>query len=519
MERARRSGILLHPTSLPGAGGIGSLGPAAHRFLEQMQRAGQSVWQVLPLGPTGYGDSPYQSFSAFGGNMLLISPERLAEDGLVDAADVDALPPGDADRVSFGRVIPARQELLTKAYRAFAEGKGTEELRTAFPEFRTRESPWLDDFTLFGAIHDTERKAWVEWPAALAAREPDALEEARGRHREDMDRLAFVQFLFFRQWDAVRAKARELGIEILGDVPLFVAHDSCDVWVHRQLFDLQDDGSPRVLAGAPPDMFTDDGQLWGNPLYDWDRLREQEFAWWVARMRGALRLYDSVRLDHFRGFVGCWATPAGEKTARNGEWVPVPGQELFDCLRGQLEAMPFVAEDLGDITPEVHELRDRYGFPGMKILQFGFAGDPRTNEFAPHNYSRNSVVYTGTHDNETIRGWWSDGRGAHGRAEEEVAEESARIAALIGTDAEDAHWGFLRIALSSIADTAIVPIQDVLGLGNEARMNTPSRAEGNWGWRMREDAFTDELIARLRDLTAATGRWPEGVSRPENGTP
>jgi 4-alpha-glucanotransferase len=504
----RSSGVLLHVTSLPGLGGIGTLGAEAVRFLDHLEAAGQSVWQVLPLGPTGYGDSPYQSFSAFAGNPLLIDGPRLLEERLVEARDLDAIPPGDPARVDFGAVIPARRALLSKAFESFRAGRGPSTLAREFSEFREAHAGWLEDFALFMAIHDARGTAWVEWPEAERQREDAALRAARSRHADEIVGAAFAQFLFFRQWRHVRAEAAARGIQVLSDMPLFVAHDSCDVWSHRDLFDLDAAGMPRTMAGAPPDDFTADGQLWGNPLYDWDRLRERGFDWWVARVRSALALCDRVRLDHFRGFLGCWASAAGETTARNGKWVPVPGAELFERLRAEFGSLPFVAEDLGDISPDVHALRDHLGLPGMKILQFGFGGDPRENEFAPHHFVRNAVVYSGTHDNETMRGWWESLARAAGPRQKAAADERARILALIGTDGSEIHWDFVRLALASVADTAIVPMQDLLGLGNEARMNTPGNPSGNWAWRMAEGAWTDSIGERLSLLTRATGREP-----------
>jgi 4-alpha-glucanotransferase len=475
--------------------------------LERLHGAGQSIWQVLPLGPTGFGDSPYQALSAFAGNPLLVSPVRLVDEGLATAEEVARLPEGRPERVDFGAVIPAKRELLAAAHRAFRRGAGPAELASAFEAFREDASPWLEDFALFAALHDEQARAWIEWPELLARRDAAALRDARQRLHDEIDRVEVEQFLFARHWGEVRAKATALGIEVLGDVPLFVAHDSCDVWAHRELFDLDESGRPRVLAGAPPDAFTEDGQLWGNPLYDWRRPRKRLFRWWVERLREALRRYDRVRLDHFRGFVGCWATPAGETTARNGRWLPVPGAKLFATLRTELGELRFVAEDLGDITPEVRQLRDRLGFPGMKILQFGFAGDPRENEYAPHNLPPHCVVYPGTHDNETMQGWWRNASFARGLAAAEVDEARARILALTGTDGREIHWDFIRMALASVADDAVLSMQDVLGLGEEARMNSPGDKEDNWQWRLREEEWS-QAAERLARLTRATGRWP-----------
>ncbi|GJM43319.1 MAG: 4-alpha-glucanotransferase [Gemmatimonadota bacterium] len=509
MTASRASGLLLHPTSLPGPPGIGDLGPAALGFLQTLHGAGQSLWQVLPLGPTGYGDSPYQTLSAFAGNPLLIAPEVLKEEGLLTAKAVAAVSAGAPDRVDFGAVIAAKTALLQQAWKAFDGGAGSPELREDWAGFREREQAWLEDWTLFAALHDRHRKSWVDWPRELAGREEKALETARSELSREIKRHAFSQFLFFRQWDAVRARATELGIRVFGDLPLFVAHDSADVWAHPDLFDLDEQGHPLRLSGAPPDVFTDDGQLWGNPLYRWDALEKSDFAWWVDRVRAAFRLFDLVRIDHFRGFAACWASPAGETTARNGQWDPVPGAKLFEVLQRELGELAFVAEDLGEITPDVNELRDRFGFPGMRILLFGFGGDPNENTFALFNHERNSVVYTGTHDNETVCGWFRDGiYTSMNRPKKEAEEERARVLTCTGTDGSEIHWDFIRLAMLSVADTVVVPVQDVLGLGNEARMNFPGTQNENWVWRLAPDQWTDEHSRRLVDLARATGRTP-----------
>lgn len=505
MERTRRSGVLLHPTSLPGPGGIGTIGPQAVRFLDWLRDAGQTVWQVLPLGPTGYGDSPYQSFSAFAGNPLLVSPELLRRDGLIADADVAALPRGRKARVDFGAVIESRRALFAAVLASFDAGRVPDELRAGLDEFREREAGWLDDFALFLAVHEEHGRPWNEWPAPLAERDPQAMAEARARHHEGIRRVEIAQFLFFRQWHELRARADGMGIRLLGDLPLFVAHDSCDAWVNRDLFELDDDGRPTSLAGAPPDDFTADGQLWGSPLYRWDRSRERGFDWWVARARAALRLCDEVRLDHFRGLAACWATPAGEKTARNGVWVPVPGAELLEKLRTELDGLPFLAEDLGHITPDVIELRERFELPGMRVLQFAFGGDPVTNEHRPYNIPVRSAVYTGTHDNPTTKEWWKAGRFGGDRPR---AEARADVRALTGAGGSDIHWGLIRLALASAADTAIVPMQDVLGLGREGRMNAPGTDRHNWSWRLRERDLEGREGARLAALTRSSGRAP-----------
>ena len=502
----RRAGVLLHPTSLAGPPGIGDLGPAAYQFLDTLHAAEQSLWQVLPLGPTGYGDSPYQSPSAFAGNPLLVSPALLVDDGLLDADAPSRVPAGTPGRVDFGTVLPAKRSLLAAAHDALRAGRGANELHTGFDEFREREKAWLHDYALFAAIHDERHEPWVAWPEPLRDRDAAALGDARARLADSIERIAFGQYLFFRQWIALRKRAAELRISFFGDVPLFVAHDSVDVWAHRDLFDLDEQGRPLRVSGAPPDQFTDDGQLWGNPLYRWDVLKSRGFDWWVERMRATFRLFDRVRVDHFRGLVAGWVVPAGEKTAKNGAWVPTPGRELFAALKAALGEMPIVAEDLGDITPDVVALREELGLPGMKVLLFGFSGDPKTNEYAPHAHLPNFVVYTGTHDNETVQGWFREGIWAIERERAEAEEEKRRVLAITGGHEATIHWDFVRLAMTSPAETAIVPVQDLLGLGNDARMNVPGRESGNWSWRMRPWDWTSELTARLAELTRATGR-------------
>jgi 4-alpha-glucanotransferase len=500
----RGAGVLLHPTCLPGPHGIGDLGSAAHRFLDSLHGAGQSYWQVLPLGPTGYGDSPYQALSAFAGNPLLVAPDALAEDGLLSPEE--AVPPGGtASTVDFGAVIPRKRALLARAHDAFRR-RQPGPLEEGWRAFRAAET-WLDDYALFAALHDERQAAWPAWPAPLRDREPAALREARERLAPAIERIAFSQFLFFRQWGALRTAAAARGVKLFGDLPLFVAHDSADVWAHRELFDLDAEGRPNRLSGAPPDMFTDDGQLWGNPLYRWDVLEARDFDWWVARARATLGLFDLVRLDHFRGFCACWTVPAGEATARNGRWEEVPGKALLSALRVTLGGLPFVAEDLGVITPDVVELRERFGFPGMKVLLFAFGGDPGTSEYLPHNHGRDFVVYTGTHDNETVQGWFRDGIFTSVvRPREEAEAERRRVLDYAGGDEASIHEAFVRLAMTSVADTAIIPVQDLLGLGNEARMNVPGRPAGNWTWRLAEGQWSEEASERLARISRAAGR-------------
>ena len=505
MSRTRTSGILLHPTSLPGGSGIGSLGAEAHRFAAWLADAGQSLWQVLPLGPTGYGDSPYQCFSAFGGNPLLVDLALLAEEGLLEAAEVPG-PPVDETLVDYGAVIESKLPALARAAEAFRE-KAPPAERLAFAAFCAANAPWLDDLAHFLALKASHGgRSWVEWEPALAARQPEAMRRSRRELAREVENRQVAQYLFFRQWAALRARCAALGVRVMGDVPIFVAHDSADVWAHPELFKLGADGRPLVQAGVPPDYFSATGQLWGNPIYRWDVMARDGFAWWTARFRSAFALFDQVRLDHFRGFEAHWEVPGGDQTAENGEWVKGPGRALFDALHRALGPLPIVAENLGVITPEVEALRERYRFPGMAVLQFAFGGDPLTNTFLPHHYTRDLVVYTGTHDNDTTAGWWSAGVGDTTRTSEDVQAERDFALAYLASDGREIHWDFVRAALASVADTAIVPLQDVLGKGGEARMNVPSREHGNWCWRFRAGDLTDAHRDRLRTLAATYGR-------------
>jgi 4-alpha-glucanotransferase len=488
MELQRSSGVLLHPTSLPGPYGIGDLGPEAARFLRWLRAAGQRAWQVLPLGPTGYGDSPYQSFSAFAGNPLLISPDRLVEEGALSPADVSDAPELPTSKVDYGAASEWKLGLLREAHARAGELPG-------FEEFRGLHSGWLDDYALFMALKDDHGGGpWVEWPPELRDREPAALAAARERLGGDIAFYRFVQHAFFRQWEAVRREAASLRIQVVGDLPIFVAHDSADVWAHRELFYLDAGGAPTVVAGVPPDYFSETGQLWGNPLYRWDALAERGYGWWAARIWLSLRLYDSVRIDHFRGFESYWEVHGGAGAAVDGRWVPGPGLEFFRALRERLGELPIIAEDLGVITPEVEALRDAARLPGMKVLQFAW-GEP-DSQYMPHNYPANCVVYTGTHDNDTTRGWWR-------RAPKEEKELLRRY---LGRAPRDISWDMLRLALGSVARLSIAPAQDLLALGSEARMNTPGAEAGNWTWRLGPDALTPALAERLRDLCETYGR-------------
>jgi 4-alpha-glucanotransferase len=504
MKLTRSSGVLLHPTSLPGPHGIGDLGPEAHKFVDFLDAAGQTYWQLMPLGPTGYGDSPYQSFSAFAGNTLLVSPEQLAADGLLAADDLAAAPEFPAARVEFERVIEYKRGLLQKAYENFKAGGS--ELAADYEGFRGFASAWLDDWALFAALKDEHKGAsWHTWQQGIARRDPAALDYAREAFRDRVEAHRFSQFLFFLQWFRLKRYANERGVKLVGDVPIFVAHNSADVWARPHLFQLKDDGSPRVVAGVPPDAFSKTGQLWGNPLYDWEAMRREGFGWWTERMRATLSLVDLVRVDHFRGFAACWEVPAEHETAEHGRWADAPGRELFGALRASLGDPPVIAEDLGTITPDVHRLREELGLPGMRVLQFAFGGDPDDTHL-PHNYTRDSVVYTGTHDNDTTVGWFEARADGRAGADEGLKRERANALKYIGTAGREIHWDFIREAFKSVAALAIVPAQDLLGLGSEARMNLPATPEGNWAWRLADGALADDLAARLRETTALYGR-------------
>jgi 4-alpha-glucanotransferase len=502
----RLAGILLHPTSLPGRHGIGELGPEATAFLDFLAETGQRLWQVLPLGPTGYADSPYQCFSAFAGNPLLVSLDALREEGLVSAAELAKAPAFPEREVDFGAVIAFKQPLLARAFSVF-EKKGDAERARAFEEFRRASSQWLPDFALFMALkRANEGRAWHTWESTLVAREAGALDRARRDLAREIREVEFEQWLFFEQWASLRAQAHRRGISIMGDIPIFVAHDSADVWAHPELFQLAADGRPAFQAGVPPDYFSATGQLWGNPLYRWDALARTGYAWWIDRFRAVLALVDRVRLDHFRGFEAYWEVPGDAPTAVDGRWAKGPGADFFDALLRSFSSLPIVAEDLGVITPEVEALRDRYGFPGMAILQFAFGTDAQANDFLPHNYPRNKAVYTGTHDNDTVLGWWTSGVGDTTRTKEEVAREHERALAYVGGDGTEIHWDFIRTLFVSVADTAVAPLQDVLGEGAGSRMNLPGRPNGNWRWRFAKGALTPPIRRRLRLVTEGSGR-------------
>jgi 4-alpha-glucanotransferase len=490
----RSSGVLLHPTSLPG-GPIGDLGTSARVFIEWLAGAGQSFWQILPLVAIDEGGSPYNGISAAGANPLLISLELLLEDGLLRSDEIHD-PAGDTTaRVDFDRATRLKLELLTRAHGRMEAGANPGMSRE-FEEYRVRNAGWLEDFTLFRALRDAHGgAAWTEWRPELRDRDVHARAAAREKFAREIEISAFRQYLFDRQWSDLREYAETLGVRIIGDIPIFVAHDSADVWANQDIFRLDQRGRPVVVAGVPPDYFSETGQRWGNPLFRWDVLRERNYDWWVARFRRTLSWVDVIRIDHFRGFESYWEIPADEETAVNGQWRTGPGAEFFHVVERELGIMPVIAEDLGLITKSVEELRDELGFPGMRVIQFAFDGDPQ-NPHLPVNYATNTVAYTGTHDNDTIAGWW----------EKSSADERQAVRSHFEVDPLEPHWGFVERVLDSRASLAIVPAQDILGLGSEARMNTPGTTAENWVWRLHPDELTAPLQDRLRAITYRSGR-------------
>ena len=492
MQSLRTSGILLHPTSLPGSGGIGSLGAEARSFIDFLAQSGQSLWQLLPLGPTGYGNSPYSCYSAFAGNPLLINCEILAQEG--DLSREQCLDDEGTHQVDYPLVQERKLRLLRKGADTFLERQdaaGGED----FLRFR-ETTPWLQDFALFMSLKELFGGAcWNDWPEEIRLRAPHALADYAARLVREITIHCYMQWRFFRQWRSIRGYASERGVRIVGDLPIFVAYDSAEVWANPTLFKLDAKGTPTVIAGVPPDYFSPTGQLWGNPHYDWDALARTGYAWWIARMQNSLELYDIVRIDHFRGFAASWEVPFGDDTAINGQWAPGPGAELFLALEGALGKMPIIAEDLGIITTDVEELRDQFGFPGMKILHFAFDSGP-DNKYLPHNHLPESVVYTGTHDNDTTAGWFA-----------KLSEhEQLHIRRYLRYQGDDMVWEMIRTALISVAETAIIPLQDLLSLGSDYRMNMPGTVGSNWSWRFAPGDLTSDLATRLCDLTELYGR-------------
>ena len=499
MELERSSGLLLHPTSLPGPGGVGTLGQSARRFVDRLAESGQQWWQILPLNPPGHGGSPYSATSAFAGNVMLLDPDPLVQQGWLDDGDVSAFEQKCEKfpdrRFVIDQVVPEKSRLLKQGASNWLDDGGRED--ADFQAFcRRHGEQWLDDFALFTTLQHLHGDRWRRWPDELVRREPSALQAVRDERRRMIDTVKFLQWQFFRQWRDLRNYADDRGVRFFGDIPIFVAMNSAEVWARRELFELDADGDPEAVAGVPPDYFSETGQKWGNPLYDWDRLARDDYRWWVDRVGAVLETVDLVRVDHFRGFEAYWRVPADAETAVDGEWIDGPKDEIFEAIRRRLGVVPFVAEDLGTITDEVYELRDRQGLPGMKVLQFGFDGNP-DHPFLPHTYPERAVAYTGTHDNDTTQGWY-DGLDE---------EQKHRVRVYFSHPDEGIVDAMIEGLWESDAKMTIVPVQDLFGLGSDHRMNTPGEAEGNWRWRMTAgELIDDEVFERLRGLTERTGR-------------
>lgn len=506
MKFARSSGVLLHPTSLPGPFGIGDLGQSAYDFADFLAGSSQHIWQILPLGPTGYGDSPYQGLSAFAGNTLLISPEKLVAEKFISKEDIASPPRFTADKVSYGKVIEYKRKLLREAFDNFKKSSDVVK-QTEFLAFCQKHQDWLDDYALFVALKDMHDGAsWDQWEPRFARRKEEALEKATDELADRIEAEKFFQYLFFHQWAELRAYCNKKSVFLVGDMPIFVAYDSVDVWRNNNFFKLSREGSPTVVAGVPPDYFSATGQLWGNPLYNWESLKEDRFGWWIKRFRMALETVDVMRLDHFRGFAACWEIPAGETTARKGRWVHTPGRELFKALTRAFDPLPLIVEDLGVITPDVEQLRDDFEFPGMRILQMAFGSDA-CNIDLPHNYVPHSVVYTGSHDHDTVLGWFRSKAGAGStRDAAQIEKEREHCLRYLRSDGKQINWDFIEAAFASVSCIAVVPLQDVLGLGSQARMNLPASQEGNWSWRFRSEMLTGQQSDKLVELTVLYGR-------------
>lgn len=500
MEFPRRSGIILHPTSLPGRYGIGDLGREAFQFVDFLARAGQTYWQVLPLSPTGYGDSPYQGLSAFAGNPMLISPDDLVARGHLTPEDVASMPPFPRERVDFGWVIDVKTRLLDQAYTRFRARRSAE---TEFDAFCAAQAHWLDDLALFMALKQHYAlKPWHEWEPGIKHREPNAVDTWREKLADEITRQKYLQWIFFDQWLALKTYANAQGVQIIGDIPIFVAYDSADVWANTDVFHLDEELAPEVVSGVPPDYFSATGQLWGHPHYRWDVMAENNYAWWIDRFRMAQTQADIIRIDHFRGFYDYWEVPAGAETAIDGRWLYGPGIPFFKVVQAALGEVPIIAEDLGDFDDEsragVDAIQHAFGYPGMKVLQFGFDGPE--NQFLPHNYTSDFVAYTGTHDNATALGWYTE-------ASEKERDYARRYMQVSG---HDIAWDMIRLVWASVADTAMTTVQDLLSLGNSAKMNTPGTVgPPNWCWRMTAGALNDSIAYRLRELTGLYGRLPQ----------
>ena len=494
----RASGVLLHVSSLPSPYGIGDVGPAAFGVVDRLQAGGQSWWQALPLGPTGYGNSPYQSLSSFAGNGLLISPDWAIEEGLLRPSDCDEGRSLPKNTVDYNAVIPFKHKLLERAWSSFSSMRRSD-LRHDYDQFCLDQAHWLDDYALFRALKARQGGAYyLDWPEEFVRREPAALARARRDLAEPIDQARFTQFVLFRQGKRLREYARAAGIHLIGDLPFFVSPDSSDVWANPEFFLLDERYRPRFVAGVPPDYFSPQGQLWGNPIYNWEALKRNGYRWCIDRLRALLFHVDVVRLDHFRGFVAAWHIPGGAKTAESGQWVPGPGAEFLDAVRKELGTLPFIAEDLGVITPDVYALRDQFQLPGMRILQFAFDGHA-DNPYLPHNYVPNTVVYTGTHDNNTTRGWFE-------ALPEDQKQNVWNYLKRPAGKSDEVAWELVRLAWSSSAALAMAPLQDLLNLGAEARMNVPGSVEGNWRWRFTDEMLSAQILDRLRGLTTSSNR-------------
>ncbi len=494
----RRSGILLHITSLPSPYGIGDLGPSAYRFADFLSQAKQRFWQILPLNPTdpAFGNSPYHSLSAFAANTLLISPELLFEDGLLEKEELNSWVMPLSSRVYFEPVRKMKESILERAWERYKK-KGED---SAFEEFSMKNMIWLDDYALFVALKENFRgKQWSEWPKAFLEKEKGEMEKARRELQGRIEKEKFLQYIFWKQWHGLKTYCNQRGIKIIGDIPIYVIYDSVDVWKNAELFKLGEDKKPKFIAGVPPDYFSKKGQLWGTPVYDWEKLRERGYEWWFQRIEHNLRMYDVLRIDHFRGFVAYWEVQAPAVSAVSGKWAEAPALDFFSRMKAKFNFLPFIAEDLGIITQEVIEVMNRFNFPGMKVLLFAFGKDDPHHPYLPHNYGRNSVVYTGTHDNNTVRGWF--------RSEAQI-EEKKRLFRYLGREVseEEVHWEFIRLAMMSVSNLAIIPMQDVLGLGEEARMNRPSTKTNNWEWRLFQAEVPAFLIQKLSEMINVYGR-------------
>ncbi len=498
MFAKRLSGILLHPTSLPSRFGIGDMGPSAYTFADFLARTGQSLWQILPLGHISFGNSPYMCLSAFAGNPYLISPQKLVDDGYLDSSDIERIPDFPNDRVDYAMAIDYKLNLLRKTFDKRDKKASLED----YYGFCEKNSFWLDDYALFVSLKSIHNlKPWTMWEQNASDHDPQNLAIWRNRLAEDIEFWKFTQYLFFKQWNDLKMYCERNGISIIGDIPVYVAHDSAEVWANRDLFYLDDLGNPLVVAGVPPDYFSATGQRWGNPIYRWEKMEKRGFLWWIDRFRINFSMVDMVRLDHFRGFEAYWEIPAHEPTAENGRWIKGPGKKLFDAVHNALGNVNMIAEDLGVITAEVDSLRDELGYPGMRILQMAFGTDPKASEYRPHNHIHNCAVYTASHDHNTTVGWFTAKSGSQStQSEQEIQSERNLVRKYLNTDCNQIHWDMIRLAMSSVARICVIPLQDILGLGTETRMNMPGTTKGNWEWRFTQEMISGEIENKLRYL-------------------